>query len=185
MKLERTIVYFEQAGKRNTETTLRLAKERAEALGLTKVVLASSNGTTARIALKVFQDTDIQLIVVGTSRAEFHHDVYALLEQRKIPVRFSSEVEYTYPEIVRNAYRKLSEGMKVVMDLGMIVGKEDLATDNEEIVAVGGTGPRGFPDGGGSDTAVVMLPLKNEDFSKLPEKKDDRRDIKEIICKPR
>jgi len=57
--MQRTIVYFEHAGKHNTETTLRLAKERAEALGLTKVVLASSNGFTAGIALKVFQGTDI------------------------------------------------------------------------------------------------------------------------------
>lgn len=183
--MERKIVYFVKAGKLNTEKTLRLAKERAEALGLTKVVLASSNGFTAQIALEIFHETDIQLIVVGTSRAAFHQDVFTILEQKAIPVRFSSEVEYVYPEVVRNAYRKMSEGMKVVMDLGMIVGEEGLAADNEEIVAVGGTGPRGFTAGGGADTAVVMLPLKNEDFSKLPETKDDRRDIKEIICKPR
>ena len=178
-------MYFDKAGKRNTEQTLRLAKERAQALGLTKVVLASSNGFTARKALQVFQDTDIQLIVVGTSRAEFHQDVFTILEQKEIPVRFSAEVEYVYPEVVRNAYRKMSEGMKVVMDLGMIVGEEGLAADNEEVVAVGGTGPRGFTEGGGADTAVVMLPLKHEDFAKVPETKDNRRDIKEIICKPR
>jgi hypothetical protein len=79
----------------------------------------------------------------------------------------------------------MSEGMKVVMDLGIIVGEEGLAADDEEIIAVGGTGPHGFTDGGGADTAVVMIPLRNEDFAKLPEKKANRRDIKEIICKPR
>lgn len=183
--MERKIVYFEKAGKHNTEQTLKLAKERAEALGITKVVLASSNGFTARLALEVFHDTDIQLIVVGISRDAFHQEVYALLEQKEIPVRFSSEVEYAYPEIVRNAYRKMSEGMKVVMDLGMIVSVEGLAAINEEIVAVGGTGPRGFPEGGGADTAVVMVPLNNEAFSTLPKNKDDRRAIKEFICKPR
>ena len=138
---------FEKAGKQNTEHTLKLAKERAKALGITKVVLASSNGFTARLALKIFHDTAIQLIVVGTSRDAFHQDVYTLLEQKDIPVRFSSEVEYTYPEIARNAYRMMSEGMKVVMDLGMIVNIEGLAANNDEIVAVGGTGPRGFPEG--------------------------------------
>jgi hypothetical protein len=55
--LEQKIVYFEKAGKLNTEKTLRLAKERAETLNLKKVVLASSNGYTARMALKIFQDT--------------------------------------------------------------------------------------------------------------------------------
>ena len=183
--MEQKIVYFEKAGKLNTEKTLRLAKERAEALDLKKVVLASSKGFTARMALKVFQDTNIQLIVVGTSRTAFQQDVSTLLEQKEVPIRFSSEVKYTYPDIVRNAYRKMSEGMKVVLDLGIIVAEEKLAADNEEIIAVGGTGPRGFPDGGGADTAVVMIPLKNEDFVKLPEKKANRRDIKEIICKPR
>jgi len=55
--LEQKIDYFERAGKLNTEKTLRLAKERAETLNLKKVVLASSNGYTARMALKIFQDT--------------------------------------------------------------------------------------------------------------------------------
>jgi len=122
---------------------------------------------------------------VGTSQTTFHQNIYSLLEQKEIPIQFSSEVEYTYPEIVRNAYRKMSEGMKVVLDLGIIVGEEGLAVDDEEIIVVGGTGPRGFPAGGGADTEVVMTPLKDEDFTKLPEQKANRRDIKEIICKPR
>ena len=183
--MERKIVYFEKAGKINTEKTLVLAKERAEELGLKKVVLASSRGTTAQLALKVFKNTDIHLIVVGESRKRFQRDVFASLENMGIPVRFSSEVEYSYPEIVVNAFRKVSEGMKVVMELGMIVGEEGLAAENEEIVVVAGTGPIGFDGGGGADTAVVMIPQKIEDFFKLPKKKENRRNIKEIICKPR
>jgi len=183
--LEQKIVYFEKAGKINTEQTLMLAKERAETLGLQKVVLSSSSGFTSRMALKIFQDTNIQLVVIGTSRAGFQQDLLTILEQKGIPVRFSSEVEYAYPEVVMNAYRKVSEGMKVVMDLGMIVAEEELTAENKEIVAVAGTGPIGFDEGGGADTAVVMVPRKSEDFHKLPVKKEDRRDIKEIICKPR
>jgi hypothetical protein len=183
--LEQKIVYFEKAGKLNTEKALMLAKERAEDLDLKKVVLSSSSGFTARMALEIFQDTDIQLVVVGTSRAGFQRDMLTILEQKGVAVRFSSEVEYTYPEVVMNAYRKVSEGMKVVMDLGMIVAEEGLVVENEEIVAVAGTGPIGFDEGGGADTAVVMVPRKSKDFYKLPEKKDTRRDVKEIICKPR
>lgn len=183
--MKRTIVYFEHAGKVNTDTTLQLAKERAEELGIKKVVLASSSGFTAQRALDVFRDTDIQLHVVGTSRQSFQRDVLTMLENRGIPVKFSSEVDYTYPDSVRNAFRKLSEGMKVVMDLGMILREEGFVAEKEEIVAIGGTGPLGFDAGGGVDTAVVMIPQRSDAFNHLPENKAQRRVIKEIICKPR
>jgi len=137
------------------------------------------------MALEVFKNTEIDLIVVGTSRKGFQPDVLQTLEDQGIPVRFSAEIEYSYPAIVMNAFRRVSEGMKVVMDLGMIVSEEGLVADNEEIVAVAGTGPIGFEGGGGADTAVVMVPRKSEDVFTLPEKKEQRRDIKELICKPR
>ena len=55
--MEQKIVYFEKAGKLNTEKTLRLAKERAEALDLKKVVLAYSGGLDTSIILKWLQET--------------------------------------------------------------------------------------------------------------------------------
>lgn len=183
--MKRTIVYFEHAGHANTDATLQLAKARAVELGITHVALSSSSGRTAQQALDVFQDTDIHLYVVGTSRSSFHQNILTLLEARGIPVRFSSEVEYTYPDSVRNAFRRLSEGMKVVMDLGMILREEGLVAANDEIVAIGGTGPLGYAAGGGVDTAVVMIPRRSHVFNRLPDDKDQRRDIKEIICKPR
>ena len=183
--MKRTIVYFEHAGHVNTETTLQLAKARAVALGITHVALASTSGHTAQRALDVFQDTAIHLYVVGTSRQSFQPDILTTLEARGIPVRFASEVAYTYPDSVRNAFRRLSEGMKVVMDLGMILREEGLIPAHEEIVAIGGTGPLGFAAGGGVDTAVIMIPRRSDAFNRLPDDKDQRRDIKEIICKPR
>ena len=66
----------------------------------------------------------------------------------------------------------------------MIITEEGLVPENEEVVAIAGTGPTGFEDGGGADTAVVMMPRRSEKFDSLVEK-NKRRDIKEIICKPR
>ena len=183
--MERTIVYFEHAGSVNTDATLQLAKARAEALGITHVALASTSGRTAQRALTVFQDTDIHLYVVGTTRQSFQPAILTHLEAHGIPVRFANEVAYTYPDSVRNAFRKLSEGLKVVMDLGMILREEDLVPADEEIVAIGGTGPLGYAAGGGVDTAVVMIPRRSHVFNRLPDDKDQRRDLKEIICKPR
>ena len=112
--------------------------------------------------------------------------LYAL-EEKGVLVRFSSEVEYSYPEQMKKALNKLSTGMKVVMDLGMIVAEEGLVSEGEEVIAIAGTSRSGgrFQEGGGADTAVVMVPRRSDNFNRLPEKKDDRREIREIICKPR
>ena len=47
MSIEKKIVYFEEAGRVNTEETLRLAKERGEELGIRRFVIASTLGPTA------------------------------------------------------------------------------------------------------------------------------------------
>ena len=54
--MEKKIVYFEKAGKINTEETLRLAKIRAQELGIKTLVLASTNGYTAGKALEILDD---------------------------------------------------------------------------------------------------------------------------------
>jgi len=184
--LEKKIVYFEKAGKVNTEKTLRLAKERSEELGIKTIVLASSGGYTANKFLEIFDDEKFKLIVVGIEKSRFSMQMLKILEDRGIPIKFSRDSKYTLSEQMRNAFYKFSEGMKVVMELGIII-QEDIAVDTEEIIAIAGTGRQGgrYPDGGGADTAVVMVPQTNKKFNTLAENKDDRRVIKEIICKPR
>ncbi|MEM4155120.1 MAG: pyruvate kinase alpha/beta domain-containing protein, partial [Archaeoglobaceae archaeon] len=49
--IEKKICYFEKPGAENTETTLKLAVERAKELGIKHVVVASSYGETAKKAL--------------------------------------------------------------------------------------------------------------------------------------
>ena len=182
--MEKKIVYFEKAGKVNTEETLMLAKETAQEVGIQNLVLASTHGYTASKALEIFSDTDLRFIVVGTNRESFAKNLLQVLEEKGVPVRFSNEVEYNYPELMRNAFKKLSEGVKVCMDICMVAAEEDLVPEGKEVIAIAGTSPLGFEDGGGADTALVMIPRKSEEFSKLQEKAK-RRDVKEIICKPR
>ena len=184
LDFEKWIVYFEKAGKVNTEKTLVLAKKRGQELGIKNVVLASTHGYTAQIALKIFENTNVKFITIGTNRELFSGGLLQSLEEKKLPVIFTNEVEYTYPQLMRNALKKLSEGMKVCMEIGMAAREKKLIPKEEEVIAIAGTSPRGFDDGGGADTAIVMLPWTSEEFSKLPEKAK-RRDIKEIICKPR
>lgn len=180
--MEKKVVYFERAGKLNTEATLRLAKMRAQELGIKHIVLASSTGYTARKAFEIL--TGIPFIVVGPDRESFETDFLHKLEDNGVPILFSREVEYIYSERMRNAFRKLSEGVKVCMDICMIAAERGVVPEGAEVVAVAGTGTIRFEAGGGADTALVVIPRKSDSFNTLPEKAE-RRDVKEIICKPR
>ena len=185
MYLEKKIVYFEKAGIINTEQTINLAKERAKELGIKTIILASNSGYTAKLALDIFDNTDLKLIIVCVSRQRFPSELLKTLENRGIIIKFSNEVKYSLQEMMRNAFYKFSEGTKVIVELGMIAVEEGLISENEEVVAIAGTGHSGFPEGGGADTAAVIKPKKSENFNKLPVNKEDRREIREIICKPR
>ena len=49
-------MYFEEPGKTHTEETLKQAFERATALGLNELVVASTTGDTALKAVEIFDD---------------------------------------------------------------------------------------------------------------------------------
>ena len=64
MSIEAKTVYFEERGKANTEETFRLAKERADQLGIRDIIIASYTGYTALKALEYFQGYNL-VIVAG------------------------------------------------------------------------------------------------------------------------
>jgi uncharacterized protein len=183
--LEKKIVYFANPGMANTEQTLRLARERADELGIRTVVVASGGGHTAQLALNAFRNTGLNLIVVSSSRARFSAALLNDLEDHGVTVIFSADVKYTLLEPMRDAFYKLSEGIEVAVELAMIVAEENLVKSGEEIVAIAGTSRTNFPEGGGADTAIVIEAKKSEEFNKLPNNKEERHIIREIICKPR
>ena len=62
-------VYFEKAGPDNTERTLALVKERAQELGITHIVVASTTGRTGALAAELMPD---RKVVVVTHSTGFH-----------------------------------------------------------------------------------------------------------------
>ena len=160
------MTYFEKPGRENVDETLKLAKERALELGIKNVVVASTRGFTAEKAFEVFKDTDIVLTIVGIGRESFPQDLLGKLEEKGHGVCFSREVSYEYPELVRSAYRRFCEGVKVAVEIPMIAADARLISTEEDVVSVGKW-----------DTAMVIKPAKSDMFSELR--------IKELICKPR
>ena len=185
--MQRSIVYFDQIGKHNTSETLSLAYQGATQLGVKNVVVASSTGFTARRALSMFEETGITLTVVGIDRGGFDAEVAQELKSQGHHLLFATEVEYTYPEVVANAFRKLCEGLKVIMESSSMAVDAGIVTEGEEIVAIAGTGTVGFPSGGGADTAVVITPGPSSEHGPdhVLRTKPERRRVREILCMPR
>ncbi|MBS7649150.1 MAG: pyruvate kinase alpha/beta domain-containing protein [Candidatus Bathyarchaeia archaeon] len=188
------IVYFESGGKQNTDATLSLVKEKARKKGIKNVILASVTGFSAERALEIFKDTEIKLTVIslkgspGSPFPGFPEDLRKRLMMMGHNFCYASDVNYKFPEMVQDTLRRLCEGFKVCVEITLIATDAGFIKPGEEVIAVGGTGILGYKEGGGVDTAIVIESIRSEDFLELETifgKKEERRKIKEIICKPR
>lgn len=177
------ITYFDRMGKQNTDETLALARERARARGISKVVLASTTGHTARKALEVFAEDEVQLIVIphqfGWDGPEnpFPDDLLAELEEKGHRVHFGTmvlETESFYgvgaPTLASNVLRCFSNGMKVCFEMAFMAGDGGCTAAGEEIILVAGAVC-------GADTAICAT----ASTSRAPRKFK----VNEIICMPR
>ena len=179
--MEEKITYFEAPGLENTEETLRLAAERAEARGISKIVLASTRGDTARLAMERFAGTDIKMVVVphqyGFGEAQrFAPELISELEQKGHCVHFGTMLFHTdnfygerAPTIMANVFRVFCQGMKVCAEIILMATDAGCIAIGEKVIAVTGTGR-------GADTAVVATASTSTRFSDFH--------ITEIICKP-
>jgi hypothetical protein len=183
--MKEEITYFEKLGKVNTDETLRLAKQRAQARGIKTLVIASHTGYTAEKALEVFKGTGASLIFGASTRDRFSPAILKKVEAAGHKVIFTSETSKELPEQPNTTLRRICEGMRVVVRITTAAVDAGLLKPKERVVAVAGTGPVRFEaEGGGADTAVVMDVCGAEAFFKEDYYKQDRMRIREIICKP-
>jgi hypothetical protein len=181
------ITYFSKRGKQNTETTLELARNRAEELGIEHLVLASTHGYTALKAAEIFRDSGIELIAVSISTAFEKEDWTMSDEQRRRIERAGVRVltsihglgdgvaeglygEHTPGSTIANTLRLFSQGMKVAVEVAIMALEAGFIPSGTEVVAVGGTDE-------GCDTAVVVRPAHAHRFKEFR--------VCEILCKPR
>lgn len=180
-------IYFEEPGKKNTENTLKIAKKRAKELGIDTIIISSSGGYTAKLALQKFKEKH-QLIVVGF-RDRFPNNLKKKLESKGHKVLFTNDYKFDHPSEAWELLRRFGEGMKVAVQEVLMATEVGLVNEGVEVIALGGTGTIDFPEGGGCDLAIVMETVKGENFFKITlptyEKKMKGRKIKEILCRPR
>ena len=179
--MKEQIVYFEKPGRENTAEVIQLVKERARARGISKVVLASTRGGTARAAADAFQGTDLRLVVVPWQfgfgdQQPFPQELVGELEAKGHRVHFGTMLFHTEdlygtktPNVMANLLRIFGQGIKVCVEIIMMAcdgGRIDLG---ERVIAAAGAGA-------GADTAIVATASSSTRMTGLR--------VHEIICKP-
>ncbi len=186
--VERKTIYFEAAGRQNTKTVLKAAKEYAEKAGIKDVVVASTTGETGAQASKLFKG--FNLVVVTHHMGFSQPGVQELTEEnrRRILANGAKILTATHAlsgaerairkkfdtieplEIIANTLRLFGEGTKVCVEVVLMVADAGLIPADRDVVAVAGSGR-------GADTALLMKPANSSRFFDL--------EVREIIAKPR
>jgi hypothetical protein len=181
-------VYFDEAGPVNTDLVLKMAKDKAEKLGIKSIVVASTTGLTGVKASNIFKGYN--LIVVSHSTGFASPNVQELTEENRAKILESGGKILTcqhafggvgravrkrfgaiqVDEIIANVLRIFGEGMKVACEISVMAADAGLIRVDEDAIAIGGTDR-------GADTAIVVRPANAQSFFDLR--------VKEIICKPR
>jgi hypothetical protein len=179
--MEEKIVYFEKLGKENTMNVIQLIKERAEARGIKKIVLASTRGDTARIAAASFEDTGLHLVVIpwqyGFRETQpIPRERVAELQRKGHQVHFGTMLFHTEdlygiktPQVMATLLRTFGQGIKVCVEILMMACDGGCIEIGEKVIAAAGTGA-------GADTAIVATASTSNRMPGLR--------VHEIICKP-
>ena len=185
--MEGRTVYFDNPGQENTEETLRIAKARAEELGIKTIVVATTVGGTAVRSVEVFEGMKVIAVthvagMRGTNTQEFTDENRQKVESKGGIVLTANHAfmgvdaamlkkfrMVLLGEVIANTLRIFGQGMKVVPEIALMAADAGLIRTDENIIAIAGTGR-------GADTAVVLTPVNTIDFFDMK--------IREILCKP-
>jgi hypothetical protein len=193
---EAKIVYFEAPNKeQNTDTVLRLAKQRAGELGIKTVVVASTSGWTALKAIEALQG--FKIIIVGHSAGfkganeqEFKVENRKWVQEKGAALLFGTHTfgglsramrqsdikeaptTYIVGDLVATTLKIFGPGVKVACEIGCMAVDAGLIRSDEECILIAGNGREG-----GANTAIVAAPEVAHRFFSMR--------VWEILCKPR
>jgi hypothetical protein len=189
----RDIYYFDRPGEENTRDAARMAVERAKALGIRRIVVASTGGATALAFQEAVKGTGIELIVVthvvGFTKPgvwEFSRETaerlraagvrivtgtHALSGLERALSRSQRVGGGSRTEAIAEALRRIvAVGLKVAVECTLIAADQGAIPVDEEILAAGGTVS-------GADTVCVIRPAHSASFFDLQ--------VREIVAMPR
>ena len=186
-EISTSCVLFPLAGPSNTDRTLELARARADALGIRKILVASTSGATGVQAAHVLAGLD--LIVVTHSAGFQEPDVQELTAENRAAIEAAgAEIltcqhalggvgravrkklgTYQLDEIIAFTLRTFCQGVKVGAEMALMAADAGMVRTAEPLIAIAGSGY-------GADTAVVIKPTNAQTFFDLQ--------FLEIVCMP-
>lgn len=181
-------MYFENAGKENTQRTLHIAKEEAIKRGIKHIIVASTYGDTGLEAALLLKDTGINLIIVSHNtgiREEglqtFSSEAKKKIEElggkvhtgtmvlRGLGAALKEKGSQSHEQIVADTLRIFGQGTKVVVEITAMSADAGLIPFSD-VIAVAGTGR-------GADTAAVIKANSSNKFFEIK--------LKEYLVKPK
>ena len=181
-------VYFNDPGKVNSREALLVAKKRADELGIKDIVVASYTGETGAQAAEILKGYNL-IVVAGMvgfiepNQDRMKPEFKKVIEDnggkilrachafgglgRAVNKKFNA---IQVDEVIAHTLRLFGAGIKVACECACMAADAGLIRTDKEVITLGG-------NGGGADTAVVLLPSNTHRFF-------DMR-IREIVCKPR
>ena len=187
--IEGKTVYFEAAGKQNTEFLLELVKKYVQVHGIKYIVVASTTGETGVKASKVFEELNVVVVTSVYKAREFEEG------NREKILKNGARILTAVPRLrsVEQVFRRrwkgyalwlfgfepfalfaqalslFGAGTKVCVEVVLMAAGAGLIPMDRDIVAIAGTGR-------GADTALRIKPATASHFFEL--------EVKEVIAKP-
>ena len=185
--MELKTTYFDKIGMDNTEEVLRIAKQRAEELGIKTILVASTRGDTAVKAMEVLKG--FRVIAVSHSTGFREPNIQSFTEENRRIVESKGGTVlttthafaglsramrnkynmYVLGEVIADTLRIFGAGTKVACEIAMMATDAGVVRTDEDIISIAGSGQ-------GADTAVVLRPVNTHNFFDLK--------VKQILCKP-
>lgn len=186
--METKTVYFDNTGAENTNEVLRIARQRAQELGIKTILVASTTGDTALKAMDVLKGFNVVAVSWATGLREpnvqkFTEEKRKIVESKGGKVLTTSHAfggvsaamrekfaTHTIGDIIANTLRVFGHGMKVACEISLMAADSGLVRTDEDAIAIGGRSS-------GADTAILVRPANSSAFFDLK--------VREILCKPR
>ncbi len=186
------VTYFEKGGPQNTEKALQIAKKYADQFNIRDIIIASTKGTTAKIALEIFNPKESNIVIITHSyyftgaenRQEFPENLMEELKNKGLKIftathsmagiersiRISLKQWMPVDILAKYLRTNFSQGTKVCMEIASMAVDAGLIQDLEkDVICIGGTGR-------GADTVCLIKPMPTGLFDQLR--------VKAILAKP-
>jgi len=185
--MELKTVYFENPGEENTDEVLRVARQRAEELGIKTILVASTRGDVAVKAVEALKGFRVILVSHSTGFGEPNSQRFTEENRKIVESKGGVVLTATHAlagvsralrnklntvaigDIIAETLRIFGQGTKVACEISTMAADSGLVRTDEDVITIAGSAR-------GADTALVLTPVTSQNFFDLR--------VKEILCKP-